>query len=77
MGRHEGEYCQDYQWSFIGPSKLWAKILEYRVGWTPADPERSRLVLIGFKLICFRNVYPSFINHLGPMFNSNHEIDGT
>jgi hypothetical protein len=47
------------------------------VGWTPAHPERSRLLLIGFKLIVFRNVYPALGNHLGPLFNSNYEIDGT
>ena len=54
-----------------------ARILEYRVIYNRINPEKSKLRLIGFKEVVFRNIYPSLTNHLGPLFNDKYEINGT
>jgi hypothetical protein len=54
-----------------------SRIQEYRVTYNRINPEKSKLQLIGFKLMVFRNVYPRLTNHLAPLFNDKYEIDGT
>ena len=74
----EGEYAQDYHWCFIDvKSKMWARILEYRVYFNINEPDKSRFELFSFKMVLFRKVYPGLSNHLTPYFNEDNEIDGT